>query len=229
MDFFSSLKYAKRRYPMIVTYTSRHLAKLSDDEKVKEVDQFKRFLVSNQSISNKEFDNHDFKTGKPSLTLSMNNFINGVESETFWENINKVEKLLFPNGKPIEMAPSTNENNIASAFGNNPVLMDVIDQMKEMGDLSDISDVSTLMAKPGFQQMVNNIKKKLQTGKYNLKDIISTVTTVINNVDDSLDDETRETLKVVTDTMGAVERNEQVDINNLMNVVSKLKLDGLSK
>ena len=41
--------------------------------------------------------------------------------------------------------------------------------------------------------------------------------------------ETKSTLKVVTDTMGAVERNEAVDINNLMNMVSGLKLDNLGK
>ena len=49
-EFFSSLKYAKRRYPMIVTYTNRHLNKISSDtDKAEEVEHFKRFLVANQN------------------------------------------------------------------------------------------------------------------------------------------------------------------------------------
>ena len=96
-----------------------------------------------------------------------------------------------------------------------------------MGDLDDISDVNELMAKPGFQQMVNNIKKNLQTGKYSIKDLTGTVADVIKGVQHELDDDTKNTLKVVTDTMGAVERNEPVDMNNLMNMVSGLKLDNL--
>lgn len=223
--FFSSLKYANRRYPMIITYI-KHLTKItSEEDKIKEIDHFKRFLVANQSLSEKKMDAPDFKTGKLSLTLAMVNFV----SDTFWDSILEVERNLFPDGKPaqIEAAPSSRLTGAMAAFGNNPIMSDVIDQIKTMGDLDDINDVNTLMAKPGFQQMVNNIKKNLQTGKYSIKDLTGTVASVIGSVQHELDDDTKNTLKVVTDTMGAVERNEPVDVNNLINMVSGLKLDNL--
>lgn len=223
--FFSSLKYANRRYPMIITYI-KHLTKItSEEDKIKEIDHFKRFLVANQSLSEKKMDAPDFKTGKLSLTLAMVNFV----SDTFWDSILEVERNLFPDGKPaqIEAASSSRLTGAMAAFGNNPIMSDVIDQIKTMGDLDDINDVNTLMAKPGFQQMVNNIKKNLQTGKYSIKDLTGTVASVIGSVQHELDDDTKNTLKVVTDTMGAVERNEPVDVNNLINMVSGLKLDNL--
>ena len=235
-EFFSSLKYAKRRYPMIVTYTSKHLSKISSDaDKAKEVEHFKRFLVANQALSDKKLDVPDFKTGKASLTLAMDNFVNlpGPEVDAFWDNILKVEQVLFPDGKPAQMAaPARGASGLTgamAAFENNPIMSDVIEQVKTMGDLDDISDVNALMAKPGFQKMVNNIKKNLQTGKYSIKDLTGTVASVIGSVQHELDDDTKSTLKVVTDTMGAVERNEPVDINNLMSMVNGLKLDNLGE
>ncbi len=232
-EFFSSLKYAKRRYPMIVTYISKHLNNISSDkDKAKEVDHFKQFLVANQSLSEKSFDLPDFKTGKLSLTLAMENFITtpGEDTDSFWENILKVEQIMFPKGKPTHMDPPTTNGGSGltgamAAFENNPIMNDVMNQVQTMGDLDDISDVSALMAKPGFQKMVSNIKNNLQTGKYSIQDLTGTVSSVIGSVQNELDDETKNTLKVVTDTMGAVERNEHVDINNLMHMVSGLKID----
>jgi hypothetical protein len=234
VEFFASLKYAKRRYPMIVTYNNRHLSKISSDaDKAKEVEYFKRFLVANQSLSDKNLTSPDFKTGKTSLTLAMDNFseFQGPEAESFWENILKVEQVLFPEGKPAQMdepaSGATGLTGVMVALQNNPIMADVIEQVKTMDDLDDISDVNALMAKPGFQRMVNNIKKNLQSGKYSIKDLTGTVADVIKGVQHELDDDTKNTLKIVTDTMGAVERNEPVDISNLMNMVSGLKLENL--
>ena len=234
VEFFASLKYAKRRYPMIITYNTKHLNKISSDaDKDREVENFKHFLIVNQFLSEKKLTSPEFKTGKMSLTLAMDNFSNfpGPEAETFWENILKVEQVMFPDGKPTQMeAPvhgAAGLTGAMTAFQNNPIMSDVIEQVKNMGDLDDISDVNALMSKPGFQQMVNNIKKNLQNGKYSIKDLTGTVAEVIKGVQHELDDDTKNTLKVVTDTMGAVERNEPVDMNNFMNMVSGLKLDNL--
>jgi len=213
VEFFTSLTYAKRRYPMILTYTSRHLNKISSDaDKDKEVEHFKRFLVANQALSDRKLTSPDFKTGKVSLTLAMDNFSNfpGPEVETFWENILKVERVLFPDGKPAQMeAPdrgATGLTGAMAAFQNNPIMSDVFEQVKTM---------------------VSNIKNNLQTGKYSIKDLTGTVADVIKGVQDELDDDAKNTLKVVTDTMDAVERNEPVDMNNLINIVSGFKLDSL--
>ena len=203
VKFFAFLKYAKRRYPMIITY-NKHLSKISSDaDKAKEVEYFKRFLVANQSLVDKKLTSPDFKTGKLSLTLAMDNFSNFPcpEAESFWENILKIEQVMFPDGKPAQMeAPARGATGLTgamTAFQNNPIMADVIDQVQTMGDLDDISDVNELMAKPGFQQMVNNIKKNLQTGKYSINDLTGTVADVIRGVQHELDDDTKNPLKVV--------------------------------
>ena len=231
--FFADFKYAKRRYPMIITY-NKHLEKISSDaDKDKEVDNFKRFLVANQSLAEKKLTSPDFKTGKPTLTLAMDNFSNfsgpdSPEAESFWKNILKIEKVMFPEGKPAQMETASGRFPSAmAAFEHNPIMTDVIAQVKNMGNLDDITDVSSFMSKPEFQQMVNNLKMNIQTGKYSIKDLTGTVTDVIKGVQNDLDEETKNTLKAVTDTMGAVERNEQVDMNNLMNMVSDLKVKNL--
>lgn len=229
VEFVASLMYAKRRYPMIITY-SKYLKNISSDtDKTEEVERFKRFLVANQFLVDKKLTSPDFKTGKKSLTLAMDNFSNfpGPEADSFWESILKVEQVLFSDGKPAQIAAPVSAAGLTgamAAFENNPIMSDVIEQVRTMGDLDDISDVNALMAKPGFQQMVNNIKKNLQTGKYSIKDLTGTVADVIKGVQHELDDDTKNTLQVVTDTMGAVERNEPVDMNNLMNMVSGLKI-----
>lgn len=228
--FFASLKYAKRRYPMIITY-NKHLEKISSDaNEATEVENFKRFLVANQSLAEKKLTSPAFKTGKPSLTLAMDNFSNfpGQDTESFWDNILEIEKVMFPEGKPAEMGAEGLTGAMA-ALQNNPIIADVIEQVKNvsMGSMDDISDVNALLSKPEFQKMANNIKNNIQTGKYSIKDLTGTIADVINGVQDELDDDTKNTLKAVTETMGAVERNEQVDMNNLLNMVSGLKLENI--
>ena len=230
VEFFASLKCAKRRYPMIVTY-NKHLNKISSDaDKAKEVEHFKRFLVDNP-IADKKLTSPHFKTGKPSLTLVMDTFSNFPgEAESFWENILKIEQVMFPDGKPAQMeAPARGAAGLTGAMAalqNNPLMADVIEQVKTV-DLDEIGDMNELMATPGFQQMVINIKKNLQTGKHKLNDLTGTVTDVIKGVQNELDEDTKNTLKAVTETMEAVERNEPVDMSNLMNMVSSLNLDNL--
>lgn len=227
VEFFSSLAYAKSSYPTSATYI-KHLKKTSID-KAKEVEQFKRFLVDNQAIAEKKLTSPYFKTGKASVTLAMNEFIIPGHVDTFWDNIVKVERTLFPDGKPAKMEVAAGITGAMAAFQDNPIMADVIEQVKTMGDFDDITDVNALMAKPAFKKMVNNIKTNLLTGKYSIKDLTGTVASVIGSVQHELDDETKNTLKVVTDTMGAVERNEPVDINNLMSMVNDLKLDNIGK
>jgi BMFP domain-containing protein YqiC len=231
LDFFDSLKYAKRRYPMIITY-NKYLSKIiTVEDKNAEIECFKHFLILNQSINDKKFDDPNYKTGKPSLTLAMNNF--ETDDNVFWEKINDLEKQIFKDGSkpkevPKEEPKVTGLTGTLSSFENNPIMLDVISQVSKMGDLGNIDDVSDLMNRPEFKFMVQKIKNNLEKGKYSIRDLTTTVTDVIKSVKHELDDETKNTLDVVTQTMDAVSREEPVDMNTLINVVSGLKLDNLS-
>lgn len=227
LDFFDSLKYAKRRYPMIITY-NKYLSKIiTVEDKTAEIECLKHFLISNQCINDRKFDDPNYKTGKPSLTLAMNNF--ETDDGSFWSKLIDLEKNIFKDGnKPKELPKVAGLTGALSSFENNPIMLDVISQVEGMGNLGDINDVSELMNKPEFKTMVQKIKRNLETGKYSIHDLTHTVSGVINSVKNELDEETKGALDVVTETMDAVSREETVDMNKLMNVVSGLKLENLS-
>lgn len=239
VDFFSSLNYVKRKYPMIVTYVNKYLITLEDENaKFKEINQMRRFLIVNPEIKNKIFTHSDFKTGKQSLTLIMDNFLVGTQEQIdlFWDKLIQLENILFPDGKPeppsdkldTDTTASTGVSGISGAMAlleSSPVFSDVIEQVKaSVANMGDNTDINAIMEMPDFKQMVESIKSGLTSGKYKLKDLTTTVGTIINSVQDDLDEDTRETLKAVTDTMNAVERGETPNIARMLNAVTNLKI-----
>jgi len=233
VDFFSSLNYVKRKYPMIVTYVNKYLNTLEDENaKFKEINHLRQFLIINPEIKNKVFTHSNFKTGKQSLTLIMDNFLIGTQEQIdlFWKKLIQLENILFPNGKPDPPAETSNSgvSGISGAMAlleSSPVFSDVIDQVKtSVANMGDNTDINAIMEMPDFKQMVESIKSGLTSGKYKLKDLTTTVGTIINSVQDDLDDDTRETLKAVTDTMNAVERGETPNVARMINAVTNLKI-----
>jgi hypothetical protein len=236
VDFFSSLNYLKRKYPMIVTYVSKYLKNLDEDGQAKEVENVSNFLIQNPEIKNRKFTNPDFKTGKQSLVLAMDNFLFGTEEQVnlFWEKLIEVENILFPNGKPItdsSVAETQETENCSpgvksamSLLETSPVFSDIIDQVKATAAcMGNNVDINSIMEMPDFKKIIESIKFGLMSGKYKLKDLTTTVGNIINSVQDDLDEETRNNLKTVIDNIDAVERGEQPNISNLINVVSKIK------
>lgn len=233
VDFFSDLTHARRRYPMIRTY-NKYLSRIKTEEQSKkEVDYFKHFLIENQFIKDKKFTNPSFNTGKDCVTLRMDNFINNQNSsdnEEFWDKLYKLEVIFFPNGKPEKMDnPQSEMAGMMNAFDNNPIIADMIDQVKNIGNLDDLTDINSLVSNPGFNKLVSDIKSNIQVGKYSINDLTGTVTSVIKSIENDLDDKTKDTLKLFTDTMGAIQRQEPVDLNALTQAVGNLKLQDLSE
>lgn len=234
VDFFSSLNYVKRKYPMIVTYVNKYLNTLEDENaKFKEINHLRRFLIINPEIKNKIFTHSDFKTGKQSLTLIMDNFLVGTQEQIdlFWDKLIQLENIIFPDGKPdppSEKLETPGVSGISGAMAlleSSPVFSDVIEQVKaSVANMGDNTDINSIMDTPDFKQMVESIKSGLTSGKYKLKDLTTTVGTIINSVQDDLDDDTRETLKAVTDTMNAVERGETPNMARMLNAVTNLKI-----
>lgn len=240
-NFFTSLQNAKRRYPMIVTYLNKHLNKLTTFEEMeREVNLFKTFLINNASISESKFDDPEFKTGKSSFTLMMNNFLTG-NSETddvFWKELQNLEKLLFKGDKP-EKGKMNKLNGAMAAFEGNPIMMDVMEQVKDMKidvikqmkdvKINDMTDFNSIMANPEFRRVVNNIKgnisSKLQRSEYSVKDLTGTVLKVIDTIKGDLDEETINALNVMKETVTAVENNQQIDMAKIMAVVGNLRLN----
>lgn len=235
VDFFSSLNYVKRKYPMIVTYVNKHLITLVDENsKFKEINNLRRFLILNPEIKNKIFTQSNFKTGKQSLTLVMDNFLIGTQDQinSFWDKLIELENILFPDGKP-ETLPSDKQSEEVSGISgamalleSSPIFSDVIEQVKACVDnTGDNTDIESMMETPNFVQMVESIKSNLISGKYKLQDLTTTVKTIINSAQqDNLNDETREILKTVTDTMNMVERGERPNLAKMLNAVANLNI-----
>jgi hypothetical protein len=243
-QFFSFLNSSamKRKYPMIGVYNSYLRTISTEESKNAEIELFKNFLISNQSIPSKELNLLLFKTGKKSFTLNMINFTSISE---FWEKLTEIEQTLFPEGKPTELPKTSGLAGVMAVLEKNPLLADIVNHVKSLDITPDHKitgedgsfDPMKIMNQPEFQQIVSSLQKNIQSGKYNVKDIAKdltgAVTSIVNIVqNDLVDDDSQEdlskckkTLEVVTDTMKAVERNEQVDINNLMKIVSDLKLN----
>lgn len=231
VDFFSSLNYVKRKYPMIISYVNKYLNMLEDENaKFKEINHFRQFLILNPEIKNKTFTYSNFKTGKQSLTLIMDNFLVGTQEQidSFWEKLIQLEIILFPNGKPEPNFETSNVSGISNAMAlleSSPVFSDVIDQVKaSVANMGDNIDINTIMEMPDFKQMVESIKSGIVSGKYKLKDLTTTVGTIINSVQDDVDNDTREILKTVTDVMNSMEMGEAPNLTTVLNAVTNLKI-----
>jgi len=236
VDFFKSLSFNKRKYPMILSY-NKYLQKLDTEQTQNEIILFRRFLTQNPNINISVLTNPAFKTGKKNLTLLMDNFITGSIEQTkqFWLDLQNIDLNLFIGEKPSEeefnnIYKPSSINKVMTSLENNPMFADVVDQIRSSVDnVSDITNVGAIMEMPDFRNMVENIRGGLSSGKYKLKDLTNTVNTVIASVQDDFDPNTRNTLKTVTDTMEAVERGEPPDVGKLMSAMQTLKLDNTEK
>jgi|694.fasta_scaffold03124_15 hypothetical protein len=227
--FFEFLSYAKRKYPQSVTYRTKYLTSLINDEKQQEqeVKLFQNFLIQNQKISEKILDVLEFKTGKSDIILMMKNFLVNDKEDIFWNELQKLEKILFPNGKPLEISKTdlTGVSGVLEKFKNNPLMSDVLNHAVTSLDLNGIQDVNDLLGRQEFKDIVEKVKTNLSKGNYSLKDITQTVTDVIDSVKDNVDEKTRETLKTVGSAMTSVEKNEPIDMNQLLNLVTSINLN----
>ncbi|ASZ84983.1 003L [Cherax quadricarinatus iridovirus] len=229
VEFFDSLTYAKRKYPILVTYNCKHLKKLTSPVQDREVKLFKKFLVQNQEICDRKLTNSLFQTGKQTISLEMNNFIKDFSEETvdgFWESLQKVEKAMFPCGKPTEVKddPADFTHSLMESFKGNSFMSDILGQLSNIENLDSIESTSEIMNDPKFQSTISDVIKKIQAGKYNIKDVSNTLKTTISSINDKLDDETRSTLSTISKTVESVERGEFVDMNSLLGLVKNMKL-----
>lgn len=220
VKFFSSLSPIKRKYPMVLSY-QKYLSKLTESNKKMEIDCFKNFLISNPSIGKKEFNKPYYEGSKRSSPFFMENVIqlgNPELQTTFWEQINNMESIFFPEGKP---EGATGVDNAFAELENNPVFADVIDQVRTSVANMDDVNIGNILESPDFCKMVGNIKNGLETKKYKLSDL----TSIIGSLKDELDPNTQKTLNMVTTTLEAVNRGETPDMGKVMEAIQSLKLN----
>lgn len=214
----------KRKYPMVVSYM-KHLEKVKNTDH--EVDCFKQFLIANQNLHEKKFDEPNFRGSKKAVVIYMPSLVELSSEdvvEKFWEQLYQCERLMFPNGKPEKIATSS----IGDILATNAVLRDVVGQVKDSVDMMDETDLGRIMQSPDFANIVNNIQKGITSGKYTMSDLIGTINSVVQSVKDDLPPESRSTMDTVTQTMSAIEKGETPDMGAIMKAISDLQGGGAS-
>lgn len=229
---------------MIVTYT-KYLQKLHTDKNDRkqndEVGLFKKFLVSNPGIvttprdspsvvSEKVLTCEEFQTGKSGTIINMKNFIMDEYVDGFWKNIQIINDVLFPDGKPDteSFKAETTTESILKQFQNNKLLADTFEQIQKV-DIKNIRNVGQLLESETFQEIVNNLSTSFSDGTYNMEDVSSlttVVTSVVDNLSNStgLNEKTKDNLKVVSEALGCMKNKQDFDVNRLLGVISSIDL-----
>jgi len=234
--FFTNLNYARRKYPMSVTYT-KYLQRLDTEKNVEkqknEIDLFKKFLVSNPEVDRKILTCEEFRTGKSGTIINMRNFLMDGHVDTFWNYMQRMNDVLFPNGKPDSQSfeVETASDSVLKQFQSNRLLADTFAQIKEI-DVKNITNVGQLLESETFLEIVNKLSRSFSDGTYNMEDVTSLTTvvaSVVNNLStsDSLNDKTKDNLKVVVDAMEAMKQKNEFDVNRLLRAIGSIDLSAM--
>lgn len=231
LEFFNFVALSfKKKYPAISIYC-KYLKNLKETDKEinKEIDIFKTFLLKNKNIHTKILDRTLYKGSKKNsmiyfdtvLKLSTEEFL-----EDFWNKLIEIDSFFFPSGKDkIIMPINENENNNPmSLFENNPLLKDIFSQIQNTASsMKPSDDLGTMFQNPAFESMVSKLRKGLDTGKYKLDDLTTTIGSIINLMKVDTDEETQSTLDVLLNTMNTIEKGDTPDMSKLMDIMNTLQ------
>jgi len=141
--------------------------------------------------------------------------------------------VLFPNGKPDSQSfeVETASDSVLKQFQSNRLLADTFAQIKEI-DVKNITNVGQLLESETFLEIVNKLSRSFSDGTYNMEDVTSLTTvvaSVVNNLStsDSLNDKTKDNLKVVVDAMEAMKQKNEFDVNRLLRAIGSIDLSAM--
>lgn len=222
VDFFNTLVVVKKKYPLIVSYI-KYLTKLKKDQQQNEIDLFKHFMIENQKEA--EFDHAEFITGKSSLSLNMNMF---VDVPDFWTKYAELERIFFPQGKPTKeetKSVETASNAALKMLETNPMFKDIVCQIRSQSeDLTNFSNFGDIINNPEIKNIIEKLKFSISSGQYKIQDLTSTLGTIVESVKGELDEDTCSTLNTVMETVATVERGETIDEEKCLKVLNLLQL-----
>jgi hypothetical protein len=233
LSFFTNLNYARRKYPMSVTYT-KYLQRLHADNNYTkqndEVDLFRKFLVSNPEINTKTLTCEEFRTGKSGTIINMKNFLLDGHVDDFWSHVQKINNVLFVDGKPVSESfeVDTVKDGILKQFQSNRLLADTFAQIQKI-DVKSIANVGQLLESETFQEIVNKLSGSFSDGTYSTEDVTSltsVVTSVVDNLSnqEDINDKTRDSLKIVANALECMKNKKEFDVNRLLNVIGDIDL-----
>ena len=178
----------------------------------------------------KTFTCDEFQTGKSGTIINMRNFLIPEYVDDFWKNIQHINDILFPDGKPDTKSfeAETTTDKLLKQFQNNRLLADTFEQIQKV-DIKNIKNVGQLLESETFQEIVNKLTASFSDGTYNMEDVSSlttVMTSVVENLSDSnsLNEKTKDNLKVVSDALDCMQNKKEFDINRLLGVIGSIDL-----
>jgi methyl-accepting chemotaxis protein len=212
----------KKQYPVLLTY-KKYLNNLSDENKKKEIELFEKFLIKNPNIKNSEFIESIFTTGKKPLTLEMKNF---SHEEKFWEEIQKLEKNCFPEGKPENIEIEQPE------WLKDSIMSDIFKEITNTVNMEEVVKdenltTTSLFEKPEVLRLAKNIQTKIENGEYTVSNLLTTLTKIISSetIQKDAPSETLSSLNEISETMQDLnEGKNNPNISRLLDLVLNLKM-----
>lgn len=228
----TELQSIKNKYPMIVSYL-KHLQKCSGNPLLeeKEINAFKEWLKENPQLPT--LSSQFYKSSKPTICFkNVYDLGSDVVVEQFKTNLREIESLIFPEGRPLPIEKSVSPTDpemtpgVASAMAaieGNPIFSSLLDNIKDVVSDSDVAnDPSSIMENKNFKVLLKNIQRGIDSGKYNLSDISSTINAVIGSVQNELDDSMSSVMSEAVGMLSAVERGHQPDIGRIMELLKTI-------
>jgi hypothetical protein len=223
---FIGIQSIKKRYPMVVS-ALKHIEKIKQDtaSSTHEEDNFRKWLLLNPRVLDRELSEYIYKSKN---TICFENVLKYGTTEViaeFWNNLSACEFTLFPSGRPTPQTVSNDSTSAAlSALESNPLFSDVLSDVKSTVANVDPNNIGSIVNTPEFGKLVKNIKKGLSSGKYQLSDLTSTLSSVVGSVQSELDPDTLSVVNSAVNMMVAAERGEQPDINKLLDLAKNIKM-----
>lgn len=227
VELFNGVQPIKRKYPIIVAM-QRHLLKLeSEQDKEKETEYFKTWLMQNYKNTTDRILPKDVAIYRnDQLSICMSNVLSLGTPETidwFWKRVDQLRELLCPDGPDMTIVASGKDDALKKIKAN-PMFSEMFDDLQASIDNLNSEDVGSIIETPEFNRLVNTITLGIKSGKYKVTDLTDMVAGIMSVVGDSLDAETKESFGYVLNTLEGVQKGEVPDVQKLMNTLKMLKL-----
>lgn len=234
LEFFVLLNPIRHKYRIL----GRHIKKVSDmtsdDQKKSEVESMKSFILANPNLKDRKLDN-DLYPSKQN-ELYMKNIFTHVSprlADETWKALLNLEIILFPDGRPEQTqavaATGIIDDKAAEIIANNPIISDVIDQLKSTNaSLGPNPSMADVMQQPDFHVIIKKILGGMTSGKYKMSDVTKSLADVTKSLETTdlpnQDVFNKESLGTLLGIMKKLENGEAPDMSKMMDIVGKLNM-----
>lgn len=226
IDFFKSLQWVKRKYPVIASHL-KYLSKCEGkhESEMKEIDCFKRWLQQNPNIPDIDQPYYKSKTIIDFGSIAKCGGTTSVIDE-FRDNLLKIKDLFVSSQTLEEVVDVTRHDDIVasalSQFEDNPTFAGIIDDVKSTVLDMDMSNPMSILSNKNFLKLIKTITQKMKSGELSETELTSTINSVIDSVKTDMDPSMLEVIKTAMEVMSAAEQGQQPDIMKLFQQIQMI-------